>query len=112
MENRQISLKHKAYLPILVFITLAYVVADLAAQEKNRVLPFSEFVEKARAAGLRREGAYDYLRQLTAIGPRLTGSPQAAAAVELMRQTLTDLGLDLVAPRTSFRPTVGPGSDP
>jgi len=97
MENRQISLKHKAYLPILLFITLAHVVADLAAQEKNQVLPFSEFVEKARVAGLRREGAYDYLRQLTAIGPRLTGSPQAAAAVELMRQTFTDLGLDLVA---------------
>jgi carboxypeptidase Q len=96
MENRPISSRNKPCLPILVFITLVFVVADLAAQVKNQSLPFSEFVEKAKAAGLRREGAYEYLRQLTAIGPRLTGSPQAAAAVELMRQNLTDLGLDLV----------------
>jgi carboxypeptidase Q len=96
MEIRQISLRNKACLPILVLITLVFAVADLRPQEKNQSLPFSEFVEKAKAAGLRREGAYDYLRQLTAVGPRLTGSPQAAAAVELMRRNLSDLGLDLV----------------
>ncbi len=96
MGNRLISVKHKASVPILVFMMLACVVADLAALKKNQLLPFSEFVEKAKAAGLRREGAYEYLRQLTAIGPRLPGSLQAAAAVELMRQKLTDLGLDLV----------------
>ncbi len=40
--------------------------------------------------------AYIVLGRLTQIGPRLTGSPRAAAAVEQMRTEMEDLGLDNV----------------
>jgi hypothetical protein len=44
-----------------------------------------------------REGkAYQMLSELTGIGPRLSGSPQAAAAVELTRQMMERLGFDQI----------------
>jgi len=52
--------------------------------------------EKITRYGLKENYAYSILGKLTRIGPRLTGSPQAAAAVELMRQEMLDLGLDNV----------------
>ncbi len=56
---------------------------------------------KKLAEGIRRRGmtdnyAFCMLQKLTRIGPRLTGSPRAAAAVELIRQEMHDLGLDNV----------------
>jgi carboxypeptidase Q len=50
-------------------------------------------MERLRQAGLESEGAYEFLRRITEIGPRLTGSSGAAAAVELTRRMMTDLGL-------------------
>jgi hypothetical protein len=50
--------------------------------------------QKLTAAGLQEQYAYAVLRKLTRIGPRLTGSPQAAAAVELAYREMADLGLD------------------
>jgi carboxypeptidase Q len=46
--------------------------------------------------GMTENYAYSLLQKLTRIGPRLTGSPLAAAAVEFMRQEMQDLGLDNV----------------
>jgi Zn-dependent M28 family amino/carboxypeptidase len=49
-----------------------------------------------RAAAQHSDYFYEQVRFLcNAIGPRLTGSPQAAAAVEYVRQQMRDLGLDV-----------------
>jgi carboxypeptidase Q len=49
--------------------------------------------ESLRVSGLRSEGAFELLRMITSVGPRLTGSAQAAAAVELARQMMDDMGM-------------------
>ncbi len=66
----------------------------LPAQSQSRSALYADAAEKLRRLGLQDERAYDLLRDLTAVGPRLTGSPQAAAAVDLTAQMMQDLGLD------------------
>jgi carboxypeptidase Q len=46
--------------------------------------------------GLQEQGAYQTLSKLLSVGPRLTGSPEAAAAVELMARHMKDLGFENV----------------
>ncbi len=50
-------------------------------------------VDRLREAGLASERAYELLRRITSVGPRLTGSSQAAAAVDLSRALMEELGL-------------------
>jgi hypothetical protein len=47
-------------------------------------------------AGLRELGSYATLAKLLSVGPRLTGSPQAEAAVRLMAERMTALGFERV----------------
>lgn len=55
------------------------------------------FIKKIYDTSLTDGQCYEWLRQLTkSIGSRLSGSPQAAAAVEYTRQVLDTLGLDRV----------------
>lgn len=42
------------------------------------------------------EGAFELLRRITGVGPRLTGSPEATAAVDLARNMMAEMGLDAV----------------
>jgi len=83
-----------------VIIILAFMILSLptpaAAQEKPQDKPYLDIVGRLSALGLQDEGAYEILRKLTSVGPRLTGSPGAAAGVELMRQVMQDLGFDNV----------------
>ncbi len=46
--------------------------------------------------GLREQGAYATLEKLLSVGPRLTGSAQADAAVRLMAEHMTALGFEKV----------------
>jgi carboxypeptidase Q len=57
---------------------------------------YRDFAAKITARGLEESYAFAILEKLTRLGPRLTGSPRAAAAVELMRQEMLDLGLEEV----------------
>ncbi|HWA84459.1 MAG TPA: M20/M25/M40 family metallo-hydrolase [Fimbriimonadaceae bacterium] len=58
---------------------------------------YTTFVEKIGDRGLNQLGAYDLLRELTTkIGGRLSGSPQAAKAVEWGEKTMKRLGFDNV----------------
>ena len=58
-------------------------------------LPYADIAEKLRVLGLREEGAFALLERLTStIGPRLTASPQAAAAVDFIRAEMDRLGLE------------------
>ncbi|HHM21148.1 MAG TPA: peptidase M28 family protein [Bacteroidetes bacterium] len=55
------------------------------------------FIRRIHDFTLTRGSCYEWLRHLTkGIGGRLSGSPQAAAAVEYTRQVLDTLGLDSV----------------
>jgi carboxypeptidase Q len=66
------------------------------AQEKNDKPPYLDIAGRILKKGLQEEGAYAILKKITNVGPRLTGSPQAAAAVRTVFQEMTDLGLDAV----------------
>ena len=52
---------------------------------------YAEVADKITKSALRTDHAYQLLREVTALGPRLSGSTQAAAAVELTRQMMERL---------------------
>lgn len=53
---------------------------------------YREVAAKLLKTGLRQQGAYQTLKKIISVGPRLTGSAQAEAAVELMARYMKDLG--------------------
>ncbi|MGQ9801597.1 MAG: M20/M25/M40 family metallo-hydrolase [Candidatus Saccharicenans sp.] len=53
-------------------------------------------LEIIKNLGLRQEKAHDFLQAICAVGGRLTGSPEAARAVEIAADLMTALGLDRV----------------
>jgi len=56
---------------------------------------YADIAERLRADGLRSEQAFTFLTDLTrTAGPRLSGSPVAAAAVEHMRRVMESLGFE------------------
>jgi carboxypeptidase Q len=55
-----------------------------------------EVFDRLRDAGLRDERAYGLLERIVSVGPRLTGSPQAAAAVQVSLRLMGELGLENV----------------
>lgn len=58
--------------------------------------PYQGVVDRLREAGLAGERAHDLLLRITSSGPRLTGSPQAAAAAEESLKLMAELGLQKV----------------
>jgi carboxypeptidase Q len=57
---------------------------------------YGDTAARLAKAGLADEGAFEFLRQITSVGPRLTGSAQAAAAVSLTRKLMDDMDLENV----------------
>lgn len=55
-----------------------------------------EKFEMIKNLGLRQEKAYEFLKLITSVGGRLTGSSQADQAVELTARLMTELGFDRV----------------
>ena len=53
--------------------------------------PYQEIAERILKKGLKEQEAYSLLKDLVAIGPRLTGSSQAAKAVEYTHQKMLEL---------------------
>jgi carboxypeptidase Q len=87
----------KAMRKIVLINFCALVFAVLAAQGVVAGGPgaedFRTVADKLRETGLESERAIELLKDITSVGPRLTGSPQAAAAVELTRRLMDKLGL-------------------
>jgi carboxypeptidase Q len=50
-------------------------------------------LDRLRDAGLAGEKAFELLERITSVGPRLTGSPEAAAAVGLSAALMKEMGL-------------------
>lgn len=66
-----------------------------SASAQSPAKKYAGAAESIRTAGLRSEFAYKLLERLTTeVGPRLTGSPQAAAAVALTRSMMDELGFE------------------
>ncbi|MCJ7679808.1 MAG: M20/M25/M40 family metallo-hydrolase [Candidatus Aminicenantes bacterium] len=78
---------------LILLLSTAVFLANAEGTEDPETGLYEQAADRLFAAGMRQQGAYVLLLQLTALGPRLTGSPQAAAAVELTRQMMTDLEL-------------------
>jgi carboxypeptidase Q len=57
---------------------------------------YDDVATRLSQTGLRQQGAYSTLARLLAVGPRLTGSAQADAAVKLMAEHMIALGFDNV----------------
>lgn len=82
---------------ILQFSFLISISGHLLSQENALDLTdFKNQAETIKNLGLSQEKAYEFLKILTSVGSRLTGSPEAARAVELMVRLMSDLGFDQV----------------
>lgn len=81
--------------PLLFGFALLWIAPTLPGQQ-TKASRHQLLAERITRRGLEDLYAHTLLEKLTRGGPRLTGSPQAAAAVELMRQEMEDLGLDNV----------------
>lgn len=88
--------KRSIFFPLLCFVCLLLSYGFLTTQEQTEKPFYLEVAKKILKKGLREHGAYGILEKLTSLGPRLTASPQAAAAVELVRQEMKDIGLEKV----------------
>lgn len=100
---------HKILIPVLrLFIFVLLAVCFFAQSDRllagsgrtgENTLPEQELIqvlESFKKTGLAEEKAYDYLKILTSVGGRLTGSPQAELAVEKMVALMKELGFDRV----------------
>jgi len=79
---------------VILFLRASVGFAQQSGQSTQQ--NFLQVARQLREEGLRHGQAFALLRELTALGPRVAGSPQAAAAVEWMRQKMVDLGLENV----------------
>ena len=84
----------RPFIPFFLLLNLGLLGAAAMAPIVNT--DYQKTAEKITRLGLTENYAYTILSKITRIGPRLTGSPRAAAAVELMRQEMLDLGMDNV----------------
>ncbi len=92
---------HRFFLfPLVVFcFFFLFSSAQIFAQNNDSLTPkpYSDLAKSVIETALSKGQAYEMLRELTLdIGPRLSGSPEAAAAVEWGRQTMMKLGFDNV----------------
>ncbi len=81
---------------LVVLPALLLILAMFSCARDRALSRYGEVADKIRRTGLTDEKAYDILRKIMAGGPRLTGSPEAAAAVELTRKIMKGMGFDNV----------------
>lgn len=78
----------------LLALTLAVCLsASDVSDTRTGAEAYQNIVDRLREAGLSGERAFDLLKRITSAGPRLTGSPEAAAAVEISLKLMGELGL-------------------
>jgi carboxypeptidase Q len=79
---------------LLILVFQIHIVSAEAPSDENSA--YLDIGEKLMQEGLLGEGAYSLLEELLSVGPRFSGSPGKAAAVELMYRKMRDLGFDNV----------------
>jgi carboxypeptidase Q len=91
----KVTMRKRSILNLCV-LGLVILAAPSAPARVPGTAGYRETVDRLRETGLAGERAYEFLRNIASVGPRLTGSPQAAAAVELTRGLMEKLGLERV----------------
>ncbi|MEY3367762.1 MAG: hypothetical protein RI973_917, partial [Bacteroidota bacterium] len=82
---------------LLLLPCCALALTALTAQQPSAIDEDARYIRRIHDQALTSGSCHEWLRHLTkGIGARLSGSPQAAAAVEYTRQMLDTLGLDSV----------------
>ncbi len=84
-----------------LFLVILLSISSLSTAEQpgppvKQPAPYVDLVKDMRAAGLIGMDAYSMLAQLTALGPRLGGSPGAERAVEFTRELMLKNGFENV----------------
>lgn len=79
---------------ILVTLVLSTVLSAQTNLANNK--PYTDIAREIVRTALAEGRAYGMLNELTTLGPRLSGSPQAAAAVEWSRHMMAQLGFQNV----------------
>ncbi len=80
-----------ARLALAALLAAAAGPAPVPAADKSA--EYRAVVDRLRQTGLAGERAAEFLARIVSAGPRLTGSPQAAAAVEITRRLMEEQGL-------------------
>lgn len=80
----------------LALLTFFVAAAAIPAAQDAPSRRYLEAVDRMREIGLLEEKAYEILGRITAVGPRLTGSPQADRAVEVGLRIMEELGFENV----------------
>ena len=101
MTIEQMSPLHKKIFRTFIltsFLTILIVFAPIlrCKGEGTKNDLYIKTARKIYRKGMSEQYAYELLKKITSVGPRLTGSPQAEAAVELTRRIMHELGLDNV----------------
>ncbi|MGA2361001.1 MAG: M20/M25/M40 family metallo-hydrolase [Candidatus Aminicenantales bacterium] len=79
-----------------VLAGLVFGLAMISCARDQSLSHYGMVADKIRKMGLTDEKAYEFLRRITDVGPRLTASPEAAAAVDLTRKMMEGMGFDNV----------------
>jgi carboxypeptidase Q len=89
--------KYRTFSPIfLIVISSICISIVLWGHLRSEDDIYLKTARKIYRKGMSEQYAYELLKKITSVGPRLTGSPQAEAAVELTRQLMEDMGFDNV----------------
>jgi len=80
----------------LTFSVFAALLSALAVATAQTPSTHQEFASAIIQKAMRENRAIKILERIVSVGPRLSGSPEAAAAVELTRQMMQDFGFEKV----------------
>ena len=92
--NRKTGWWTAAVCAVTAVVATNFIPASAAGQRD--MSRYDEVAASILKKGLREQGAYATLAKLLSVGPRLTGSPQADAAVALMADHMRALGFENV----------------
>ena len=87
--------RHAVPAAVLALVAAMVVVAAARGNGQDQAA-YEDVATRLQQKGLRELGAYATLARLLTVGPRLTGSAQADAAVKLMAEHMKALGFDNV----------------
>jgi carboxypeptidase Q len=94
MGNQAVGVRWRLSFGIGAILGTLLVCVSPGGLEGQSGLPDEELAMKLLRKGLQEGGAYRTLEKLISVGPRLTGSDQAEAAVQIMAQHMKELGLE------------------
>lgn len=104
--SKEIQMSARSHSPFLSILLLWATTSPLLAQltETREARPYQEIARQIVTTGLASGIAYEMLHELTAIGPRLSGSAEAAKAVNWAKKKMEVLGFENVR----FQPVMVP----